>query len=351
MKDTTKLRLKRAAYWALPVGLTGAAMAWTTFAAGDLLDASAPTATAYAAAALFDAVWLYAVWADRRNHLAANPDRVPAVISWLVLLVSMGASAWHGAKAGDVASAVLGAFLPLLAKLLVWMAVKQDANQVTAEALGEIRNGRQQARDGLAKSRAAASIREDALDVHAAVQRSWKATTDRLAGGKTKMPWAKDVAKVDAPTDEVLGALLSGAALKVAGPFSPITTKPELDRADDPQYDEPQHRAVAGVSRAQDPKELPQGRVFGFAGAVRAQDVRGGAQDVTTCGNANPQDGAQDGKRAALIDLNGARMTSRADRIERVRRDRMTVAQIVAAWTVSERTAQDYRKAAGLTAA
>ncbi|MDX3860056.1 hypothetical protein [Streptomyces europaeiscabiei] len=143
------------------------------------------------------------------------------------------------------------------------------------------------------------------------------------------------------------------AAARRARIAAPVTI--EIERADDPQDDEPQHRAVAGVSRARDPKELTQGATFGFARVLGAHDGAQGAQDGATCENADPQDGAQDGghraDRAALATVNAPRKTSRADRIERVRRDRMTVAQIVAEWNVSERTAQDYRKAAGMTAA
>ncbi|MDX3279114.1 hypothetical protein [Streptomyces scabiei] len=154
-------RLKKAGTWALPVLLTVIAVVWAVVAIGGILTATAHPVLAYGTAVLYDAVWLYALAQETAHRRQGTSARLPKVIGWLFLPLTVAVLAVHGVLAADLLAAVVGALVPVLAKMTLIMAIDRDATRITARAQAAIDRTRATTRDKIAVSRAIARARTD----------------------------------------------------------------------------------------------------------------------------------------------------------------------------------------------
>ncbi|AYL34837.1 hypothetical protein ACG2OD_32135 [Streptomyces sp. PDY-4] len=154
-------KLKKAAPWALPAALTAVAVVWAVAAIGDTLTAQAHPVFAYSVAVLYDAVWLYALAQETAHRRQGSNARLPKVIGWVFLPLTVAVLAVHGLLAGDVLAAVVGALIPVLAKVTLVMAIDRDATRISARAQAAIDRTRAATRDRIAVSRAVAAARAD----------------------------------------------------------------------------------------------------------------------------------------------------------------------------------------------
>ncbi|GAB2960701.1 hypothetical protein [Streptomyces heilongjiangensis] len=152
---------KKASTWALPVLLTAIAVVWAVVAIGGILTATAHPVLAYGTAVLYDAVWLYALAQETAHRRQGTSARLPKVIGWLFLPLTVAVLAVHGALAADLLAAVVGALVPVLAKMTLVMAIDRDATRITARAQAAIDRTRATTRDKIAVSRAIAQARTD----------------------------------------------------------------------------------------------------------------------------------------------------------------------------------------------
>lgn len=121
-RDWDSIAIKVATYVVLT--LTLASVIWSTVSIGALLHGVA----GYAAAAVFDMAWLVNVLLE---WLARNSPRKRTFakrLGWALLVVTMGAIAWHGLLVGGLAMAVVGAAVSAFAKLL-WMGIMRFINR------------------------------------------------------------------------------------------------------------------------------------------------------------------------------------------------------------------------------
>lgn len=153
--------LKKAAPWALPAALTAVAVVWAVAAIGDTLTAQAHPVFAYSVAVLYDAVWLYALAQESAHRRQGSSARLPKVIGWVFLPLTVAVLAAHGLLAGDVLAAVVGALIPVLAKVTLVMAIDRDATRISPRAQAAIDRTRAATRDRIAVSRAVAAARAD----------------------------------------------------------------------------------------------------------------------------------------------------------------------------------------------
>ena len=153
--------LKKAAPWALPAALTAVAVVWAVAAIGDTLTAQAHPAFAYSVAVLYDAVWLYALAQETAHRRQGSSARLPKAIGWTFLPLTVAVLAVHGLLAGDVLAAVVGALIPVLAKVTLVMAIDRDRTRISARAQAAIDRTRAATRDRIAVSRAVAAARAD----------------------------------------------------------------------------------------------------------------------------------------------------------------------------------------------
>jgi hypothetical protein len=172
-------RLKKAGTWALPVALTVIAVGWAVAAIGDILTAQAHPAFAYSVAVLYDAVWLYGLAMETAHRRQGSSARLPQVIGWVFLPLTVAILAAHGALAGDALAAVVGALIPVLAKMTLVMAVDRDTTRISSRAQAAIDRTRAVTRDRIAVSRALAQARADETKAAAKiVKRSKEAEAD-----------------------------------------------------------------------------------------------------------------------------------------------------------------------------
>lgn len=153
--------LKKASTWALPALLTVIAVVWAVVAIGGILTATAHPVFAYGTAVLYDAVWLYALAQETAHRRQGTSARLPKVIGWVFLPLTVAVLAVHGVLAADVLAAVVGALVPVLAKMTLVMAIDRDATRITARAQAAIDRTRATTRDKIAVSRAIAAARAD----------------------------------------------------------------------------------------------------------------------------------------------------------------------------------------------
>lgn len=153
--------LKKAGTWALPAALTTIAVVWAVAAIGDILTAQAHPAFAYSVAVLYDAVWLYGLAMETAHRRQGSSARLPRVIGWAFLPLTVAILAVHGLLAGDVLAAVVGALVPVLAKMTLMMAVDRDRTRISTRAQAAIDRARAVTRDRIAVSRAVAAARAD----------------------------------------------------------------------------------------------------------------------------------------------------------------------------------------------
>ncbi|MFJ7019678.1 hypothetical protein ACIQUW_15120 [Streptomyces sp. NPDC101117] len=154
-------QLKKAAPWVLPGILTTVAVVWAVAAIGDTLTAQAHPAFAYSVAVLYDAVWLYALAQETAHRRQGSSARLPKAIGWVFLPLTVAVLAVHGLLAGDVLAAVVGALIPVLAKVTLVMAIDRDQTRISARAQAAIDRTRATTRDRIAVSRAVAAARAD----------------------------------------------------------------------------------------------------------------------------------------------------------------------------------------------
>jgi hypothetical protein len=154
-------KLKKAAPWVLPSILTAVAVAWAIDAIGGILTHQAPWPFAYSVAVLYDAVWLYALAQETAHRRQGSSARLPKAIGWVFLPLTVAVLAARGLLAGDVLAAVVGALIPVLAKVTLVMAIDRDRTRISARAQAAIDRTRAATRDRIAVSRAVAAARAD----------------------------------------------------------------------------------------------------------------------------------------------------------------------------------------------
>lgn len=153
--------LKKGGTWALPAALTLIAVVWAVAAIGDTLTAIAHPVFAYSVGGLHDAVWLYGLAMETAHRRQGSSARLPRVIGWAFLPLTVAVLAVHGLLAGDILAAVVGALVPVLAKMTLMMAVDRDRTRISARAQAAIDRARAVTRDRIAVSRAVATARAD----------------------------------------------------------------------------------------------------------------------------------------------------------------------------------------------
>ncbi len=153
--------LKKAAPWALPATLTTIAVVWAVAAIGGILTATAHPGFAYSVAVLYDAVWLYALAQDTAHRRQGSNALLPQAIGWVFLPLTVGILTAHGLISGDVLAAVVGALVPVLAKVTLVMAIDRDRTRISPRAQSAIDRTRATTRDKIAVSRAIATARAD----------------------------------------------------------------------------------------------------------------------------------------------------------------------------------------------
>ncbi len=172
-------KLTKIGTWALPVVLTVIAVAWAVAAIGDILTAQAHPAFAYSVAVLYDAVWLYGLAMETAHRRQGSSARLPQVIGWTFLPLTVVILGAHGLLAGDILAAAVGALVPVLAKMTLVMAIDRDTTRISARAQAAIDRARAVTRDRIAVSRAVAEARADETRAAARiVKRSRKAEAD-----------------------------------------------------------------------------------------------------------------------------------------------------------------------------
>ncbi len=102
----------------LVLTLTTIAIVWSTVSIGALLHGG----VGYAAAALFDISWVTVLLLEWMARFDPGKRAFARNMGFVLVAVTAGAIAWHGALLGSVALAVVGAVVSVIAKLL-WMAI------------------------------------------------------------------------------------------------------------------------------------------------------------------------------------------------------------------------------------
>lgn len=154
-------KLKTLGTWALPAALTLIAIVWAVVAIGGTLTAIAHPAFAYSTAVLYDSVWLYGLAMETAHRRQGTSARLPKVIGWLFLPMTVAVLTVHGLLAGDVLAAIVGALVPVLAKMTLIMAIDRDTTRISPRAQAAIDRARSVTRDRIAVSRAIATARAD----------------------------------------------------------------------------------------------------------------------------------------------------------------------------------------------
>lgn len=103
---------------ALVLVLTAIAVVWSTVSIGSLLHGG----PGYAAAALFDVSWITVLILEWLGRFDPAKQKFARNMGFVLVGVTAGAIAWHGALMDSVALAVVGAAVSVIAKLL-WMAI------------------------------------------------------------------------------------------------------------------------------------------------------------------------------------------------------------------------------------
>jgi putative effector of murein hydrolase LrgA (UPF0299 family) len=172
-------RLKKAGPWVLPAVLTAVAIVWAVAAIGDILTAQAHPAFAYSVAVLYDAVWLYALAQETAHRRQGSSARLPKVMGWVFLPLTVAVLAVHGLLAADLLAAAVGGLVPVLAKVTLVMAIDRDTTRISPRAQSAIDRTRAATRDRIAVSRALATARADETKAAAdIVKRSRKAEAE-----------------------------------------------------------------------------------------------------------------------------------------------------------------------------
>lgn len=219
-------KLKKAAPWLLPAALAAVAVVWAVAAIGGTLTAQAHPVFAYSVAVLYDAVWLYALAQETAHRRQGSSARLPKAIGWVFLPLTVAVLAAHGLLAGDVLAAVVGALIPVLAKVTLVMAIDRERTRISPRAQAAIDRTRAATRDRIAVSRAVAAARADetlaaAEIAQAARQAEAKAVTvthdafEKYAEVIDQHPLPEPAGELPGlVSDSALEALLSGGVLE-----------------------------------------------------------------------------------------------------------------------------------------
>jgi hypothetical protein len=154
-------QIRKAAPWVLPALLTAVAVAWAIDAIGGILTRQAAAPFAYSVAVLYDAVWLYALAQETAHRRQGSSARLPKAIGWVFLPLTVAVLAVRGLLAADVLAAVVGALIPVLAKVTLVMAIDRDRTRISSRAQAAIDRTRAATRDRIAVTRAVAAARAD----------------------------------------------------------------------------------------------------------------------------------------------------------------------------------------------
>ncbi|MFB7162079.1 hypothetical protein [Streptomyces sp. NPDC056242] len=154
-------KISKAGPWVLPALLTAVAVAWAIDAIGGILTRQAAAPFAYSVAVLYDAVWLYALAQETAHRRQGSSARLPKVIGWVFLPLTVAVLAVRGLLAGDVLAAAVGALVPVLAKVTLVMAIDRDRTRISSRAQAAIDRTRAVTRDRIAVTRAVAAARAD----------------------------------------------------------------------------------------------------------------------------------------------------------------------------------------------
>jgi hypothetical protein len=153
--------IRKAGTWALPAALTLIAVVWAVAAIGGTLTAIAHPVFAFSVAILYDATWMYGLAMETAHRRQGSSARLPKVIGWIFLPTTVAILAAHGLIAGDVLAAIVGALVPVLAKMTLVMAVDRTRTRISPRAQSAIDRARSVTRDRIAVSRALATARAD----------------------------------------------------------------------------------------------------------------------------------------------------------------------------------------------
>jgi hypothetical protein len=145
--------MRTVANWAPPLLLTGISLGWSVYAIGDLLDDQAAAALAYSAAGLYDAIWLYALYQEHEHRRQGSDGKTPQALGWAFLVVSVAVLFWHGWEASNLLAAIVGALVPVLAKVTLTMAKDADGVRISPDAQRKIDAIRAGTRDRIAVAR------------------------------------------------------------------------------------------------------------------------------------------------------------------------------------------------------
>lgn len=110
------------------VGLTLAAIAWSTWSIGDLLGGG----IGFVVAVVFDIGWAIALVLEYLSRYDKRKRVFPERLGWALLVVTMMAIGWHGLAMGSWPMAVVGAFVSFFAKIL-WIGVMKHVNAELSE--------------------------------------------------------------------------------------------------------------------------------------------------------------------------------------------------------------------------
>ncbi|MFD9226195.1 hypothetical protein ACFWDI_40860, partial [Streptomyces sp. NPDC060064] len=113
---------------ALVLTLTSIAVVWSTFSIGDLLGGG----VGLAAAVLFDLAWVICLLLEWLARFDEDKRAFPKKMGWALLFITMGAIFWHGMGRDNVALAVVGAVVSMVAKAL-WMGIMRHINRDLSE--------------------------------------------------------------------------------------------------------------------------------------------------------------------------------------------------------------------------
>src|SRR4029079_8428194 len=100
----------------LVVTLTLAAIVWSTWSIGELLNGG----PGYLAAAVFDLAWAVCLTLTYLARFDQEKEKFPNALGWWLLAATMGLIFWHGMTLHSVGMAVGGAAVSLFAKVL-WL--------------------------------------------------------------------------------------------------------------------------------------------------------------------------------------------------------------------------------------
>lgn len=108
----------------LVVVLTLAAITWSTWSIGELLQGGA----GYIAAGVFDLAWAVCLVLTYLGRFDPDKRKFSDSLGWWLLVATMGLIFWHGIERGSVGMAVGGAAVSLFAKVL-WLGVMKHVHR------------------------------------------------------------------------------------------------------------------------------------------------------------------------------------------------------------------------------